>query len=146
LSSIDKAGKEKSTDAFRFRNGLRPEGEILLVRVLLLLLLLLLLLMLLFPSPPAPPPPDAENSTLLPTALPPMLPRDPVASKSPEESLRRRRIAGSNDELLWLLVLWEADVAVVAVGVVVALVLAWLSGCCAGVDFAGTGAAFEAIG
>jgi hypothetical protein len=92
LSSMVNAGNEKSTDAFLFRKGLLPAGEILTLRLLFVALPLLL-----FPSP------DAENSMLLPnpTALPAMLPSDPDAPKSSEEP-RRGRIVGKEPEGLFL--------------------------------------------
>lgn len=114
------AGNEKSTDAFRFRKGLLPEGEIRTLTALLFWVVLPRLLLAPSPDPSR----DAESSRLLPypTALPQMLPNDPVAPKSSEEPLRGR-MDGNDGRELFLLCLLFADEECLASAAVV--VVAW---------------------
>lgn len=162
------AGKEKSTDAFRFRKGLLPEGdmrgECCLGERLLFLGMVVVWFRLLLPwLLEASPKPEMEYSMLLPypTALPAMLPSDPLAPKSSDEPLRGRIVRGTLLLLLLLLLLLvllpmdnEAVVVVAwADGVVVVAAGAAAGGtfcscgkaAAAGEDFTRGVAAFEAM-
>jgi len=151
VSSIGRAGKEKSTDDFRFRKGLLPEGDMrgemrgdIFVGERLLFFGLLPWLLEAGPVIP-----DSEYSRLLPypTALPAMLPNDPFGAKSSEEPLRGR-VEGS---ALLLLLFEEGGVVFVASAVVptAAAGVGAFCSCCSGAagdDFTRGEAVFEAMG